>query len=152
MGSHQFTSERLFHHFEMWNQKCVVRLVLSVFLPVENSGFFEDVSQIDVGVQEIGVQCHSFLEMVNGQPNLALSIEDATKVAPSHRKVWPGLDGSQVAGLIVFRKVGKEYKGVKGGKSREEKKYELVSAWRYLTCRGVLGGSLRYACYRTDFV
>ena len=37
-------------------------------LPVEDSGFLEDVAEVDVGVEEVGVQRHGFLEVVDGKP------------------------------------------------------------------------------------
>ena len=41
-------------------------------LPVEDSGFLEDVAKVDVGVQEVRVQSHCLLEVVDGQPDFAL--------------------------------------------------------------------------------
>ena len=37
-------------------------------LPVEDSGFLEDVAEVDVGVEEVGVQRHGLLEVVDGKP------------------------------------------------------------------------------------
>lgn len=39
------------------------------------------------------------LEMMNGQPDLSLSIEHAAQVAPRHGEVWLSLDRLQVASL-----------------------------------------------------
>lgn len=66
---------------------------LSPHSPVEDARLLQDVRQIDVRVQEVRVQSHGLLEVVNRQPDLALCIEDTTEVAPGHRKVRPSLDG-----------------------------------------------------------
>lgn len=39
------------------------------------------------------------LKMMNGQPDLSLSIEHAAQVAPCHGKVWLSLNCLQVASL-----------------------------------------------------
>ena len=69
--------------------------------PVEYPGLLEDVSQVHVGVQEVWVERHRLLEVVYGQPDLALGVEDAPEVAPGHGEVGPGLDGLQVARLMT---------------------------------------------------
>lgn len=68
-------------------------------LPVKDSGFFQDVSQIDVGIEEIWIECNGFLEMMNGKPYFTLGIEHTTEVAPGNSKVRPCLNGLQVACL-----------------------------------------------------
>jgi hypothetical protein len=67
--------------------------------PVENSRFLENISQIDVGIKEIGIESHRFLEVVNSEPYLSLSVEDAAQVAPCNGEVWSRLDRFEVASL-----------------------------------------------------
>lgn len=62
-------------------------------VPVEDPGLLEDVAQVDVGVQEVGVEGHGLLEVVDGQPDLALGVEHASQVAPGHSKVGSCLNG-----------------------------------------------------------
>lgn len=61
--------------------------------PVKDASLFQDVSQVNVGVQEVRVQRHSFLEVMNGEPDLALCIEHTAEVAPGHRKIRTRFDG-----------------------------------------------------------
>ena len=67
--------------------------------PVKYSRFFQNISEINVGVQKVGVKCNSLLKVVDGEPDLALGIEDTAQVRPSHGKVWSGLYGFQITGL-----------------------------------------------------
>ena len=76
-------------------------------LPVKNSGFFQNISKIDVGVQKIGIQTHCFLEMVNGQPDLTLCVEDAAEVTPGHREIRTGFNGFQIARLFQWNQSGR---------------------------------------------
>ena len=41
----------------------------SLHSPVKDSGLLEDVAEVDVGVQEVGVQRDGLLEVVDGQPD-----------------------------------------------------------------------------------
>lgn len=82
--------------------------------PIEDPGFLEDVSQVDVGVQEVRVERDGLLEVVDGQPDLALRVEHAAQVAPGDGKVGPGLDGLQVASLQGGRGREREKTGVSG--------------------------------------
>ena len=68
-------------------------------LPVKYPGFFQHIAQVDVGIQKVGVQCHGLLKVVDGEPDLALGIEDTAQVRPSHGKVGSGLYGFQITGL-----------------------------------------------------
>ena len=101
-------------------------------LPVKNPGLLEDVSQVDVGVQKVGVQCHRLLEVVDGEPDLSLGVEHAPKVAPSHGEVRTCLDSFQITRLFFFWHLKVSWKKKrKGGKERKEKKsgvsYGLVN-------------------------
>ena len=69
--------------------------------PVEDARLLQHIAQVDVGVQEVGVERHRLLEVVDGQPYLALRVEHAAQVAPGHGEVGPRLDGLQVAALGV---------------------------------------------------
>lgn len=59
-----------------------------VCLPIKDSGLFEHVAKIDVGVQKVGIQSDGFLEVMNRQPYFSLGVEDAAKIAPCDREVW----------------------------------------------------------------
>ena len=48
--------------------------------PVKYSRFFQNISEINVGVQKVGVKRHGLLKVVDSKPDLALGIEDAAKV------------------------------------------------------------------------
>ena len=82
------------------------------FLPVKNPRFFENISQVDVCIQEIGIQGDGLFKMMNSQPNFALGIEDATQVTPGDGKVWSGFNCFQVASLQCFQVLGKV--GIRG--------------------------------------
>ena len=69
------------------------------FLPVKNPRFFENISQVDVCIQEIGIQGDGLFKMMNSQPNFALGIEHASQVTPGDGKVWSGFNCFQVASL-----------------------------------------------------
>ena len=49
-------------------------------LPIEYSGLFQHVAQIDVGVQKVWVESDCLLEVVDGEPNLTLGVEHAAEV------------------------------------------------------------------------
>ena len=68
-------------------------------LPIEYSGLFQHVAQIDVGVQKVWVERHSLLEVVDGQPDLALGVEHTAQVGPGNGKVGSGLDSFQITRL-----------------------------------------------------
>lgn len=68
-------------------------------IPVKNASLLEHIAQVDVGVQEIGIQLHSLLKVVNGEPDLALGIEHTAQVAPGHGEAGLSLDGLQVTAL-----------------------------------------------------
>jgi hypothetical protein len=72
--------------------------------------------------QEVWVQAYGLLEVVDGQPDLSLGIEDAAEVAPRDRKVGPRLDGLQIASLESGNRqvVGKTRTGRREG-GREKK-------------------------------
>lgn len=85
--------------------------------PVEDAGLLQDVAKVDVRVQEVGVQRHGLLEVVDGEPDLALGVEHAPQVAPGHGEVGPRLDGFQIARLHGVKGRGRE-EG-RGGQNRE---------------------------------
>ncbi len=51
--------------------------------------------------------------MVDSQPDFSLGVENATQIAPGHRKVGPSLDGFQVTGLGAGERGGREKNIVK---------------------------------------
>ena len=53
-----------------WGQ--VERPQVGCHRPVEDPGLFQHIAQVDVGVQEVRVQSHCLLEVVDGQPDFAL--------------------------------------------------------------------------------
>lgn len=75
--------------------------------PVKDSRLLQNVAQVDVGVEEVRVQSHRLLEVMNGEPDLALSVKNASEVAPSDGEVGTRLDGLEVTSLETT-----------GGKSR----------------------------------
>lgn len=79
----------------------------STTLPVKDPRLLQHVAQVDVGVQEVWVEGHGLLKVVDGQPDLALSVEDTPQVAPGHGKVWSGLDGLEVARLHSREEAGR---------------------------------------------
>ena len=91
-------------------------------LPVKNPGLLEDVSQVDVGVQKVGVQSHRLLEVVDGKPDLPLGVEHAPKVAPSHGEVRTCLDSFQITRLFFFWHLKVLRKKKKRGGKKEKKK------------------------------
>jgi len=94
-------------------------------LPVKNPSLLKDVAEIDVGVQEVGVQTDGLLEVVDGQPDLALGVEHAAEVAPGHGKVRPGLNGLQIASLESPRRDIGDVKevGERGERERKNNHY-----------------------------
>ncbi len=93
------------------------------YLPVEDSSFFENISKIDVRVQEVRIESDGFLEVVDGQPDLALSVEHAAQVAPCDGEVRSGLDGFQVASLLKWVQSGRQGEGE--GKRKGKNTLEL---------------------------
>lgn len=71
--------------------------------PVKDSGLLQHVAQVDVGVQEVRVQRDRLLEVMDGEPDLALSVEHAAQVAPCDGEVGTRLDGLKVASLEATR-------------------------------------------------
>lgn len=66
---------------------------------VKDTGLFQNIAKVDVGIKEIRIQSHRLFKVVYGQPDFPLSIEHAAQVAPCNGKVGLGLDGLQVTGL-----------------------------------------------------
>lgn len=69
------------------------------FVPVKNSCFFENISQIYVRVQKVGIQGNGLLKMMYGQPDFTLRIEYTSQITPGNCKVRPCFDGLQVTSL-----------------------------------------------------
>lgn len=67
--------------------------------PIEDPGLLQDIAQVDVGVQEVGIEPDSLLEVMYGQPNLPLGVEHAAQVAPGDGEIRPRLYSFQVARL-----------------------------------------------------
>lgn len=74
-------------------------------IPVKDSSFLQHVSKINVGIQEIGIQCHGLFEMVYGQPDFTLGVKNASQVTPCHCKVRPRFDGLQVTSLHTRKNI-----------------------------------------------
>ena len=70
-------------------------------LPVKYPSFFENVPKINIGIEEVRIQSYRLLKMVNGKPNLSLSIKNASKIAPCNSKIRSSFDGFQVTSLIL---------------------------------------------------
>lgn len=70
-------------------------------LPIKDPCFLQYISQIDVGVKEVRIQLDGLFEVMNGEPNLTLSIEHAAKVRPCNSKIWLRFYCFQVACLSV---------------------------------------------------
>ena len=70
-------------------------------LPVKYPSFFEDVSEINIGIEKVRIQSYRLLKMVNGKPNLSLSIKNASKIAPCNSKIRSCFDGFQVTSLLL---------------------------------------------------
>ena len=47
----------------------------SYLSPVKDARLLQHIAQVDVGVQEVGVERHSLLEVVDGKPDLSLGVE-----------------------------------------------------------------------------
>jgi len=69
---------------------------------VKYPSFFENVPKINIGIKEVRIQSYRLLKMVNGKPNLSLSIKNASKIAPCNSKIRSSFDGFQVTSLIVY--------------------------------------------------
>ena len=82
-------------------------------LPVENSCFFKNVSKVDVSIQEIWIKSNGLLKVMDRQPDFSLSVEDASKIRPSHSKVRSGFYCFQVTCLIQERSKEQGRKGRK---------------------------------------
>lgn len=89
--------------------------------PVKNPSFFEDVSEVDVCIQKIRIQGHGLFEVMNGQPNFALGVENAPQVAPCDREIRSRLDRLEVASLFFVRNRRMERK-----EERKKKRESLV--------------------------
>lgn len=55
--------------------------------PIEDSRLLQHIAQVDVGIQEVRIQSHSFFEVMNRQPDLALCVKYTSKVAPCNGEV-----------------------------------------------------------------
>ena len=86
--------------------------------PVKNPGLLQHVPEVDVCIEKIRIQSDGLLEVVDGQPDLALRVEHAPEVAPGHGEVRPGLDGLQVASLEKPRRFGENKEVGKEGRER----------------------------------
>lgn len=62
-------------------------LAEKVVLPVKNSSLLQDVSKVDVSIQEVGIKSDCLLKVVDGQPDFPLRVENAAQVAPCDSKV-----------------------------------------------------------------
>lgn len=71
-------------------------------LPIKDACLLENISQIDVGIQEVWIQCDGFFEMMNSQPNFALCIEHATQIAPCNGKIGTRFNRFQITRLNIF--------------------------------------------------
>lgn len=57
------------------------------YCSVEDPSLFQDISQVDQCIDEVRIQGDGLLEVVYGQPYLALGVEDAPKVGPRYGEV-----------------------------------------------------------------
>lgn len=71
------------------------------WLPVKYSRLFEHIAKIDVRIQKVGIQLHCFFEMMYGEPDFTLRIEDATQIWPSNRKLRLSFYCLQVTNLEI---------------------------------------------------
>lgn len=55
--------------------------------PIKNSCLLQYISQVNVSIQEIWIQCNSFLKMMNCQPYFSLCIEYTPQITPSNSKI-----------------------------------------------------------------
>ena len=75
-------------------------------------GFLDCATQSIECAEHIYIHCtlHVYtmylLEVVNGQPDLALGVVYTTKIAPRNCKSWLGVDGLHIAALEVGREMG----------------------------------------------
>lgn len=74
----------------------------TAYSPVKDACLLQHVAQIDVCVQEVRIQGDRFLEVVDGQPDLALRIEHAAQIAPGHREIGTRFNRLKIAGLMFF--------------------------------------------------
>lgn len=76
--------------------------------PIKNPGFLEHISQIYVGVEEVWIECDGLFKVVDGQPDLSLTVEHASQIRPGDSKLWLRFDGFQVANLqkIIYSFIG----------------------------------------------
>lgn len=70
-------------------------------LPIKDARLLENVAQIDVGIQEIWIQCDRLFEMMDGQPNFTLSVEHAPQIAPGNGKIGTRFNCFQIARLNI---------------------------------------------------
>lgn len=68
--------------------------------PIENSRLLQHVAQVDVGVQEIRIQCDGLLEVMDREPNFSLCVEHASQIAPCDREIRTRFNCFQIARLI----------------------------------------------------
>lgn len=69
------------------------------YSPVKDPRLLQHISQVDVGVEKVGIQGDRFLEVMYRQPDLALCVKYTAKIAPCDGKVRARLNRFQVARL-----------------------------------------------------
>jgi len=74
-------------------------MTTKVDLPIKDPGFLENISQVDVGIQEIWVERDGFFKMVDGEPNFTSGVKHTSQITPSDGEFRVRLDGFQVACL-----------------------------------------------------
>jgi hypothetical protein len=66
---------------------------------VRLTNFIDNICKIVARVQEVRIEFGGFLEVMHGQPFLALSVEHASQAVPCDGEVRSLLDGYQIAML-----------------------------------------------------
>lgn len=90
--------------------KQVIPIIIeTLYSPIEYARLLQHVAQIDVGVQEVRIQCDGLLEVVDGQPDLALRIEHAAQIAPGHREIGARFNRLQIAALWFLQCVKRNF-------------------------------------------
>ena len=82
-------------------QNCIIFIQIQTMadLPVKYPRFLKYVAEINVCIQEIGIEAHRLLKMVNCKPNFALGIKHATQITPGYGKIGSSFYGFQVTRL-----------------------------------------------------
>lgn len=86
-------------HIELNGAPNIIKIYIKINSPIKDSCFLEDVSQIDVGIEEIRIEGHRLFEMMYCQPYFILWIEDAPQITPGYGEVGPSLDGFKITSL-----------------------------------------------------